>query len=98
MAVIGFVLARHTDHARAAPACDLRRSLPDLAVDAHHQHGLGLGRHSGAAQAFHGRDKGNADAGGFIPGETSRLLHHRIGFDGKMRGVGAVAPDPEVAR
>jgi hypothetical protein len=27
-----------------------------------------------------------------------RLLHHGIGLDGQMRGVGAVAPDPEIAR
>ena len=67
MALIRLGPAHHADHARAVPARDLHRRLPDLAVDAHHQHGLARLGNAGAAQAFHRGDEGHADAGGLFP-------------------------------
>ena len=98
VALIGFVLAHHADRARALPARDLYRGLTDLAVDTHHQHGFVLVGHSGAAKAFHRGDERNANAGRLLPRQVLWFLDHRIGFNNKMRGVGAVAPDPKVAR
>ena len=68
VAFICFGLAHHADDARAAPGRDLHGGLADLAVDAHHEHGFVRLRQAGAAQAFHRRDKGHADAGGLFPG------------------------------
>src|ERR1700733_2509314 len=51
VAFIGLILARHADHARAVPACDLRYGLPDLAIDAHHQQRLVLVRTPAPAPA-----------------------------------------------
>jgi len=96
--LVGLACAHHTDHARAVPARDLHRGLPDLAVNAHHQHRLVLAWHAGAAKAFHRRDKGNADPGGLIPRQVFRFFHDSIGFNREMRGMGAVAPDAEIAR
>ena len=98
VALIGLALAHHADHARAAPACDLHGGLAYLAIDAHHQHGLVLVGHAGAPETFHRGDEGNPDPGGLLPRQIFRLRYHRIGFNSKMRGMGAVAPDPEIAR
>src|SRR5207245_9670169 len=97
MALIRLALAHDADHARAVPARDLHRRLPDLAVDAHDQHGLAGLRDAGAAQAFHGGDERHADAGGLLPGNALRLLHHRFRLDHEVRGMGAVAADAEIA-
>src|ERR1700680_2217928 len=98
MTLVRLALARHADHARAVPARDLHRGLADFAVDAHHQHGLAAFGHPGTAKSFDRGDKGNADACGLFPRNAFRLVHHRVGLDGKVGGVGAVAADPEVTR
>jgi hypothetical protein len=73
------------------------RRLPDLAVDAHHEHGLARFGDAGAAQAFHRGDERHADAGGLLPGNAGGFLHDSLGFDHEMRGVGAVAANAEIA-
>ena len=97
VAFVCFVPAHHADHPRAVPARDLYRRLPDLAVDAHDQHGLACLGDAGAPQAFHRGDKGHADAGGLLPGNARGLLHHGVGLDHEMRGMGAVTANAEIA-
>src|SRR5437773_2778208 len=97
MALIRLALAQDADHARAVPARDLHRRLPDLAVDAHDQHDLAALRNAGTTQAFHGGDEGHADASSLLPGNALRLLHHRFRLDHEARGMGAVAADAEIA-
>ncbi len=73
---------------------DLHRRLPDLAVDAHDQHGLARLRNAGAAQALHRRDKGNADAGGLLQAKALWVSTHcNVGL-GQVRGIGAVRRMP----
>jgi hypothetical protein len=79
------------------PACDLRGGLTDLAVDAHHQHGIARLRHTGAPETFHRGDEGHADPSGLFPRNIAGLLHHGFGFHGEMSSVGAVAADSEIA-
>ena len=97
MSLIGLVLAHHADHARPVPARDLHRGLADLAVDAHHQHGLAGHRDSGAPKTFHRGDEGHADAGRLFPGNAVRLVDDRLELDGQMRRMCAVAANAEIA-
>ena len=97
MSLIRLAPARHADGAGAVPGRDLHGGLPDLAVDAHDQHGIARLRHAGAAQAFHRGDEGNADAGRLLPRNRFRLFDHGLALDHQMRGMGAVAADAEIA-
>ena len=81
MALIRLGPAHDPDHARTVPARDLRHRLPDLAVDAHHQHGLPRFRDAGAAHAFHRGDEGHADAGGLVPGNRPGLVDDGLGLN-----------------
>src|SRR4029078_5349989 len=76
VAFISLVPTHHADHASTVPARDLYSGLPDLAVDAHDEHGLARFGNAGATQAFHRGDEGHADPGGLLPGNTRGPLHH----------------------
>ena len=97
MSRVSLRLARHADHARAAPARDLHGGLSDLAGHAEYQHRLVPVRHPRAPKAFDRRDERHADPGGFSPRQVLWFLDDRVGLDNEMRGMGAVAPDSEIA-